>query len=337
MFFFRKKKLAVSAYINDLRIGVEPGETLLRAALRQDVDFPHNCRIGACGVCKSKLLKGQIKPITDSSFVLSNSEIADGYILACQCLPLTDVSISVDLCGSTQKAIEGTIVAQHRLTHDITSLSMELDEKISYKAGQFADLTVDNLPDVTRSYSFATPAGDGRVVEFFVRKVDGGRLSSLINDSNLVGRSAKLRGPAGDFWLRSSDSPLLFLAGGSGLAPILAILKQAASERCERSATLLFGARASRDLYALQEIESIGRNWRGRFRFTPVLSESAADDRWTGLTGFVTEHLDENLEAGADCYVCGPPAMVDAASSTLDRLGISASRIFADRFTTRGA
>src|SRR6185312_10296477 len=108
---------------------------------------------------------------------------------------------------------------------------------------------------------------------------------SLVHDDDVLGRSIEVEGPFGEFWMRTSDAPLLLVAGGSGLAPMLAILEEAAAAGVSRSVTLLFGARAQRDLYAMHEIAKIADKWRGPFRFVPVLSEAADDTGWTGERG----------------------------------------------------
>jgi 3-phenylpropionate/trans-cinnamate dioxygenase ferredoxin reductase subunit len=256
MFFFRtKKQQAVTAQINDEQITVEPGETLLQAALRQNVEYPHSCRIGACGVCKCRLVEGQVKNLTDITYTLSGAEISKGYILACQCLPKSDVWVEVD--QTAESSVSGRVIKQTRLTNDITELQVQLDENLAYKAGQFCDISLDGLPDVRRSYSFATPSRPDGVVSFFVRKVPGGLFSSYVNDTDVMGQAMTVNGPKGEFWLRPVEDPLLFVAGGSGLAPILALLQEACDAGIRRPATLLFGALQQTDLYALDDIEKI--------------------------------------------------------------------------------
>ena len=233
------------------------------------------------------------------------------------------------------RSVSGRVVEQRKLTHDITHVRVQLDAPIPYKAGQFAKLGIEGLEGEVRSYSFAAPAREDGLVSFFVRKVPGGRFSSLVNDQDIVGRSVRVDGPAGDFWLRAGDAPLLLVAGGSGLAPILAVLQEALSAGVARSVTLLFGAREARDLYALEEIESIARQWKGPFRFVPVLSAAADDATWTGERGIVTEKIPALLEPGSHALLCGPPAMIDGAIALLGAQGVPRQRIHFDRFTTQ--
>jgi 3-phenylpropionate/trans-cinnamate dioxygenase ferredoxin reductase subunit len=332
MFFFRKKKKqAVTAHINGDPMTVEPGETLLQATLRQGVTFPHSCRIGACGVCKCRLVEGRVKNLTDITYTLSGAEIAKGYILACQCLPESDVRIEVD--QSAESSVSGRVIGQTRLTHDITELRVQLEQPLAYKAGQFGDISLDTLPDVQRSYSFATPSRPDGQISFFVRRVPGGVFSSYVNDSDVIGQTMTVNGPKGEFWLRPVEAPLLFVAGGSGLAPILALLQEARDAGVTHSATLLFGARQQADLYALDDIEKIASQWEGAFRFIPVLSEED-DSSWQGRRGMVTSLIPEVVEPSVQAYLCGPPPMVDSAMELLVRRGVLPNQIYADRFTT---
>ena len=244
------KRLA-TVRINDQTISAGPGETVLSAALRNGIDFPSSCRVGGCGTCKCKVTSGKVKELTETGYLLSAEELEQGYVLACQSVPQSDVSVEVDLSAFTARGIRGVIVAQEKLTHDITRVTVQLDQPIPYKAGQFANVAIDGVPGVVRSYSFATPSHRSAEVSFVIRKVPGGKLSTLVNDEDLRGRVVRVDGPVGDFFLRASDAPMLMVAGGSGLSPILAILKEALNAGVTRSVTLLFGAREQRDLYAL--------------------------------------------------------------------------------------
>ena len=335
MFFSKTTNLATTAHINDATISVLPDETLLTAALRQGINFPNSCRVGGCATCKCKLTAGRVKELTESTYILSDDDMDQGYILACQSVPQTEVSIEVDLSrGRAAQQVFGAVIAQHKLTHDITRLSVQLDAPLNYKAGQFAQISVDSLPHVNRSYSFANPPQEDGCVSFFVRKVDGGIFSTHIHEQDVIGQKVTIEGPAGDFCLRDSDAPILLVAGGSGLAPILAILQDAVQNKVQRSATLLFGARSSEDLYCLDQIEEIKRHWQGEFRFVPVLSDASQVDGAERRHNLI-EQIPQSLERGAHAYLCGPPAMVDSAVAVLREHGVGNDYIHADRFLTQ--
>jgi NAD(P)H-flavin reductase/ferredoxin len=332
----QSRKRVIAAQINDQSITIDPGETVLQAALRHGIEIPSSCRVGGCGTCKCRLTSGAVKELTETGYLLTADEIDQGYILACQSVPRSDIGIAVDLSPrASQRSVSGRVVAQRKLTHDITSLGVQLDQPMPYKAGQFANVGIEGLEGLVRSYSFATPTRDDGQVSFLVRKVPGGAFSSLVNDQDIVGRSVRVDGPSGDFWLRPSSAPLLLVAGGSGLAPILAILQEALSAGVSRSVTLLFGAREARDLYALDEIESIARQWRGAFHFVPVLSAAGDDATWKGERGLVTEKIQGLLVPGSHAMLCGPPGMVDGAVAVLRERGVRREDIHFDRFTTQ--
>ncbi|MBI5335967.1 MAG: 2Fe-2S iron-sulfur cluster binding domain-containing protein [Burkholderiales bacterium] len=335
MFSFFSRKGPTTAYINSVAVTVNPNETLLQAALRNGIDFPHSCRVGGCATCKCRLIEGQVKELTQTAYILSDEDLDQGCILACQSVPKTDVRIEVDLSRQAAKRrISGRVLGQDKLTHDIVRLRVQLDESLPYKAGQYAEIALASQPDVKRSYSFATPPRADAQATFFVRKVPGGAFSSRIYDEALVGQGITIEGALGDFWLRPSPAPLLLVGGGSGLAPLLAMLSEALDARVERPALLLFGARTQADLYALDTIDAIAKDWRGGFRFIPVLSAEAAGSDWTGRRGLVADLIPEALVPGAHAYLCGPPPMVDAAQSLLTRAGVPREHIHADRFTT---
>ena len=335
MFSLFRKKTPVLARINGEPVAVQPGDTLLHAALRHGIDFPHGCRVGGCASCKCRLVSGQVRELTETGYILSDEELDAGFILACQSEPRGEVEIEVDLAAQqARQRVRGRVVEQQPLTHDITRLVVQLEQSLHYKAGQYADLSFDLLPQHARSFSFATRQQPDAQVSFFIRKVQGGVLTSAVHSRALVGESVTLEGPLGDFYLRPARAPLLLVAGGSGLAPILALLEEALATGGERPVTLLFGARAERDLYALEQINSLAGQWNASFNFVPVLSDAALDASWRGVRGQVTELIGQYLAGGSHAYLCGPPGMIDSAIRVLLNAGVAREHIYFDRFTT---
>lgn len=323
-----------SVTINDQTMSAQPRETLLQAAIRNNIDVPYSCRVGACGTCKCRLVSGKVKELTETGYLLSADEIDEGYILACQSVPLTDVALEFKH-PEVERGKEwlGRIIGQERVTHDIVHLTVELDEPITYRAGQYAILSIEGL-QAERSYSFASPP-EGKRVTFLIRKVPNGAFSTLVNDTDVVGRFIKLSGPRGEFYLREGDEPLLFVAGGSGLAPVLAILEEAARRGVRRDAVLLFGAREQKDLYALERIQSVEMSWNGSFEFIPILSAAFNDYSWRGERGLVTDFIPGLVQPDTHAYLCGPPQMIDTAVDALKEQGVEDECIRFDRFTTQ--
>ena len=321
-------------------ITVEKKETILHAALKQGIPFPHSCRVGGCATCKCKLVSGKVKELTESAYILSEAELDQGYILACQAVPKTDVKIVVDhlnLSGPNHGVItsQGTLSAIHKLTHDIVHVVIELDQSLEYTAGQYALLSVPGVTNEGRSYSFASAPVEGgnKAISFYIREVPGGLVSTWMQQQAHIGKPVQIAGPFGDFYLRDSQQPMLCIAGGSGLAPVKALLEQAKLSQCVRDVVFLFGARTQSDLYCLEELKQLQSEWiGGGFKFIPILSAEPEKSDWAGLRGMVTDFIPKHVQPASQVYMCGPPAMLDAAEAALVKQGISNNNIFSDKF-----
>ncbi|MEH6348024.1 MAG: 2Fe-2S iron-sulfur cluster binding domain-containing protein [Bermanella sp.] len=321
-------------------IEVQAKETILQAALRSNVAFPHSCRVGGCAACKCKLASGHVKELIESSYVLSAQELKQGYILACQSVPKGDISIEVALDTHTSqfeaKSLTGSVVKQWPLTHDITALEVELPTPLPFVSGQYADISLPGLSDASRSYSFSKPYDANKnLIQFFIKHVPGGELSPIVMQKKLVGQQIQIDGPYGDFHLREDSSAIICIAGGSGLAPVKALLEQALSENVKRDVTFIFAARTQQDLYCLDEIKNIEKNWPANFKFVVVLSDEPKTSNWRGHRGYVTDVMAEFLSGNEQAYLCGPTLMINAAVATLRKYSIPANKIFFDKFITK--
>ncbi len=319
---------------------VSPSQTLLEAALAQNIPFPHNCTVGTCGSCKCRLTGGQVSAITDFGYTLSAEELAAGYILACQARLKSRITVEVETAGDNlpqPATYTGQITSQHPLTHDILAVTVTLDRAMPYIAGQYASLALPGL--AARSYSFAAaPERAGkRALTFYIRTVPGGAFTGQLFAGALQNTSLEVTGPHGHFFLRGGDGPIICMAGGSGLAPLLSLLHDARKNRLRRRCVLLFGARTQADLYALDQIEEIKTTWPADFTFLPVLSDEPASSGWSGRRGFFTGMLGEFIPppqaASTQAYMCGPPPMIDAAITALTTLGLPLEAIHYDKFT----
>lgn len=275
--------------------------------------------------------------MTETGYLLTEEEIQSGYILACQSTPKTDIKVTIDLSANlgSYKA-RGQITNKTMLTHDICQLGILLETPLPYQAGQFAELEFATLPGVKRSYSFATAPTTDNKVSFIIRHIPEGKISSRAVDEDVVGETVNLHGPGGNFHLRPGQAPVLMVAGGSGLAPILAMLDQAQQRKEQLPITLLFGAREQKDLYALDKFAELASSWPN-FHFIPVLSAEAVTSSWRGKRGLVTDFIAQCKGDANSAYLCGPPAMVDAAADRLKTLGFPQGSVFADRFSPRPA
>ena len=323
-------------------ISVPSTRTLLEAALANDIAFPHSCTVGTCASCKCRLVSGSVRAVSDFGYTLSKEELEAGYILACQAVPTSDIVVDVE-CGDADllqpERYVGRISSQTSLTPDIRAISIELDRPMRYVAGQYAAVRVGTM--APRNYSFATPAGRNgrRCLTFFIRKTPSGAFTEPLFAGTFDGMEVALEGPHGTFYLRSGSGHMICIAGGSGLAPILCLLQDARKRNIKRPCTLLFGARAMQDLYALAEIDELARDWLAPFTFLPVLSDEPSAEAWRGERGLVTTALERILPGlsseeitQAQAYLCGPPAMIDRAIALLTQSGIRIPSIHYDKF-----
>jgi NAD(P)H-flavin reductase/ferredoxin len=306
-----------------------PEETVLDAAFRQGYNLAYGCREGQCSACKCYLLDGELDLKSYSSFALSDAERGNGYTLMCRALPESDLTIELlhydpenYRLENAIREVEATVIAVTELTHDIAGVTLRVDEDFSWLPGQYVDVHIPGAGGARRSFSIANIPSHpphGRL-ELMVKRYPGGRFSALLDNEIAADSRLRLTGPYGAFHLRRSDRPILMIAGGSGMAPVLGVLRQLADERCERPVRFFYGAREDRDLFMLDQIAALGQRLPD-FRFTPV----------TGR--FVHEAIDDEL-AEPDVYMCGPPPMLEAVEAMLLQRGVDPARIFQDRFST---
>lgn len=321
---------------------VPKNQTILEAALARDIAYPHDCTVGTCGSCKTLLTEGRVRQLNDFGYTLSKDELEAGYILACQAVPkdeMTRVTLEIDDVETIDpETFEGQVKSVESMTHDIVKLTLALDGPVHYLAGQYANITAASVGR-ERHYSFAEPPmRQGRSkVTFFIRKVPGGAFTDALFADQLQNDTFTVVAPKGQFHLRQGQGPMLCIAGGSGLAPLLSLLEGARKNRVDRRCVFLFGARTQADLYGLDRIRKVAEGWKGEFDFIPVLSEEPADSDWDGKRGLVTEHVASALPEAdwsqVQGYMCGPPPMIDAGIHTLKELGTPLNEIFYDKFT----
>lgn len=312
-------------------------ETILDLAQRNDIDYPCGCESGVCGACKSVLLQGQVEMLPHSPLALSDSDRARGMVLACRAMPRADVEVAwLDAEDppppQPRRRMDMTVAAVDRLTHDIVRirLAQPNDSPFLFTPGQSANLCVEGIPP--RSYSMASQPSDA-YVEFHVRKVPGGRLSTHLCEKLSVGDAIAIDGPFGASYLRTKhDGPIIGIAGGSGLAPVLSVVTAALRQIPDRTVVLLHGVRDEADVYYQQEIATL-RDMYPTLRAATVLSLGG-----TGASTCPRGNLADVLEtfdlpvANAKAYLAGPPIMVETCMSKLLALTIARGDCHADAF-----
>jgi len=209
--------------------------------------------------------------------VLELDEMRNGTILACQSLAKTDLTVRVTTLDDGQavipaRTIAGEYTGMRELTRDIVEVTITLDDALTYYAGQYANLQVEGVGG-SRSYSFANASvADGSTtLTFHIRVIPGGEMSAWFAKPNNIGRSIGVDGPYGVFRLRQAETPMLCIAGGSGMAPIKAMLEYGAAESITQPVVYLYGARTQADLYDVEITAALANAWAASFRFIPVL------------------------------------------------------------------
>jgi NAD(P)H-flavin reductase/ferredoxin len=312
-------------------------QTLLDSCIVAGIPAPYNCRSGECGECMAALISGQVqeRPGADPA-IYTDAHRQQGDILTCMCFPRGPVVLNVplDVGAQTIRPAKFNVMVQRieRLTPTIYGVTVETPWPIDYRAGQNFEWV---LPGITpnRTYSAANRPG-GDVIEFHVRSYPGGKVGQFVAQMS-PGYPFAVVGPFGHFGLSPhSWRPGVCVAGGTGLAPVLAALDQAFSQRDRRPITLIYGARTREELYCLDQLQRWAHAWRS-FTFVPVLSHEPADSSWQGRRGLVTDVLADYLYDvfGLEAYVCGPPAMIDATVQVLERAGMPSEDIRTDRFS----
>jgi propane monooxygenase reductase subunit len=331
-----------------IEIEVNEDETVLNAAFRQGVSLTHGCREGQCSACKSFLLDGDLEMEKYSTFALPEYESDEGYVLLCRSHAYSDLEVELinydeDILrlGIPIETFQTTIEKIEPLTHDIRRLVLKplaSEKKLKFNAGQYASIRIPGTEEY-RAYSMANTPRNIDTLEFIIKVFPGGRFSGLLDGGFTIGQTLEIKGPYGVFMLREkTDSDIICVGGGSGMAPLWSLLNDMAERGIKRKATYYYGARTRKDLFYLDRLKQLAERLSG-FRFVPALSMATAEDEWDGETGFITDVLDRDLKVGqryTQAYLCGPPPMIDAAIPVLVRKGISEDRIFFDKFTSTG-
>lgn len=315
---------------------VDGTETLLDAALAAGVSYPHGCKSGRCGSCKSRLVDGSVSLLEHTQFALDEEEKVAGLILACRAVPNSNLTVAwldtEEAPAEHPMRRETAVVTEvEDATHDIRILRLKLPGlPLDFSAGQYATLTLLGVPP--RDYSMANPPGAGEL-EFHIRLVPDGATSGVLHALR-PGDRVRIEAPRGTAHLRALHAgPILAVAGGSGLAPILSILAMAIDLGMRQPIRIYLGARTEHDLYGLDVLGELGRR-HGDIDVTPVLSQSdGPTDRRTGLVHEAVAADMADLD-GWKCYAAGPPAMIDALTETTLAAGLRQEDLHADAFFT---
>ena len=300
-------------------------EPVLTAALRQHLNLPHSCKGGSCGTCRVRVLQGEFHYPHGRPIGIDAAEEAAGYALICQARAATDLVVETreirHVTDVEIRELPARVERMARLAPDVMGLWLRLPaiEPFSWQAGQYVDVMLPG--ERRRSFSLANPPHDAALLELHVRRVPGGAFSERVFGDMKPGALLRIEGPLGQFVYRRGDRPLLLIGGGTGYAPLKAIVRHVLEGGTARDVALYWGARTAADLYEDAWLRGLASK-QTSFHYTSVLTE------------FVHEAVLRNFASlGAfDIYAAGPPAMIDAVRTALPRQGADPERIYFDSF-----
>ncbi|OGS75755.1 MAG: CDP-6-deoxy-delta-3,4-glucoseen reductase [Gallionellales bacterium GWA2_55_18] len=315
---------------------IEASETILDAALKHGYTLPYSCREGSCGVCKGRVLQGSVDHGRVQGSVLSAAEKAAGMVLFCCAMPESDLVIEYREVNSSRdipvRLLPCRVEKMQRVADDVMVLYLRLpaSERLQFLAGQYIDILKGNGKQ--HSFSLGNAPHDNEFLQLHIRMIPGGVFTQHVFTQMKVRDILRIKGPLGAFYLRDSIKPVIFIASGTGIAPVKAIVEHALHIGIKRPMHLYWGARKLADLYLLD----LAKQWEAQgIRFTPVLSEPLAEDHWQGKTGFVHQAVmgDYGDLSGHQVYACGGPVMVNAAHHDFTtRRSLPNEEFFSDSF-----
>lgn len=334
-------KIASSGHVFKAR----PGETILTAALRQGIVLPYSCKNGTCASCQCQVIDGGVDYPYNPPQALGLSDLAQGAGLTCQAVPTSDLVIEArelkQVADIPVRKLPARVESLHRFTPEIMRVRLKLPKaaRLQFLAGQYIDIL---LPEgKRRAFSIASPPSQTDHIELHIKYVSGGGFTSHVFEGMAEKEIVRLEGPLGTFFVRrSSKRPMILMGGGTGFAPLKAMIEEMVhdiethtgeDEPPPREITLYWGVATANDLYAKALIDEWTKALPN-FRFVPVLMHPDPD--WTGQTGFVHEQVvrDHPDLSGFDVYMSGPPAMVQAARTTFFDAQLPQDRLFYDSF-----
>ena len=329
----RKVKVQPSGHEFD----VEEGESVLTAALRQNLVLPYGCRNGACGSCKGRIVEGRVDYGVYQRKALTEEEKAQGKALFCQAKPLTELVIEARTIGAARdipiRTLPCRVQKMERLADDVMALHLRLpaNERLQFLAGQYIEFLLKG--GSRRSFSMGNAPHDDELIQLHVRHVAGGQFTDHVFGKMKERDILRLEGPLGTFFLREdSAKPIVLVASGTGFAPIKSIIEHALHKGVTRPMVLYWGGRRPKDLY----MDALARQWP--IEYVPVISEALPEDNWSGRTGFVHRAVMQDFPdlSGHQVYACGVPVMVDSARRDFtQQCKLPDEEFFADSFTTQ--
>ncbi|KAF0805644.1 ferredoxin:oxidoreductase FAD/NAD(P)-binding protein [Alcanivorax sp. S71-1-4] len=318
---------------------LEDNKTILDGALAEGLMLRHSCREGTCGTCKGLVIAGEVDHGDSPEDVLSNDERAEGMALFCCARPRSDLVIHApevtELRGISIQQTPARVASIEKVSDDVAIVKMLLPpaHNFSYYPGQYVQVMLRD--GGRRSYSMATSRLVDNQLQWHIRRMPDGHFSNHVFTALKPRDMLRLEGPYGAFYLRDNDRPMVFLASGTGMAPIRALLEQLREQgNNTRPVYLYWGGRRRQDLYLHEELLA----WEAELswlKYTPVLSGADEADAWPGRRGFVHLSVMEDISdlEAYEVYACGAPVVVDAARRDfVEKCRLIPDRFYADAF-----
>ena len=314
------------------RLAVPCGGRLMDAAQEAGLNLLTDCSNGQCGTCTAQLVSGTVEMDDYDSAVLSDTDRADGAVLPCVCKVNSPCAIefpydSSEALSEEPAPMTASVTAIEQVASEIVRLEVQVADDVVFEPGQYVRIKPEGT-DVSRSYSMANAPGVNRL-EFFIRSVPGGAFSQWLAGAK-VGDAVQLSAPHGTFFLRDEDRPRLFVAGGTGVAPFLSMLRSMAANPGAQRTTFVIGARTPGHLFALDELKRMSAQLSSMDLQIAVEQDAGAGCH----TGYPTDLIHKlGLDPTTRVYLCGPPPMVEAGRRAAEAAGLPRADVLCERFT----
>jgi len=325
---------------NKKKLTVKGGNTLLNTLSDEQIYLASACGgRGSCGACKCKVNEGGGPLLPTEKPLLSLSEQKENIRLACQVKIKTNISISIPEAIFNIHKYKAIVSGIIDYTYDIKGVTFKLTEpaEIDFQAGQYVQLEVPPYAKIKqktiRAYSISSKPEDKNTVQLIIRLVSEGICTTWVHRFLKVGDEVTFTGPFGDFYIRDTQADMIFIAGGSGKAPIKSMLEHLQVVGTRRKMTYFFGARSEQDLYLTEQFQAYEQVYED-YKYYPVLSRCEEGSKWCGRTGYIIPYIKEVIRdaQNTEAYMCGSPGMLDACQKELLALGVPRDKIYFDSF-----
>jgi CDP-4-dehydro-6-deoxyglucose reductase len=317
-----------------LEFHVKPSQTILEGAIASGITLPYGCQDGACGSCKGKVISGKYFLNEYQSSALTDSDIKAGNTLYCKSMAQEDLVIEPNIPEVydqySPKVLPVKVESLTRLNHDVMQMFLKLPAKetFRFKAGQYIEFIMGD--GSRRAFSMANAPLDS-MIELHLRLIEGGKFTSFVFNEMKEKSIHRIEGPIGQFYLRDSEKPIIFIAGGTGFAPIKSIIEDMIANKNKRKIYLYRGVRSEKDFYMNELVNDWIKKLEG-LTYIPVVEDGLSEDARSGYVHHAVLEDFKNLN-DIQVYCCGAPGLVENAFKDLTKSGLPDDQFFADAFT----